>query len=721
MLKQVIQTEQNEQQIEWTVLFDGICKEEEYLLWQDGDEPTFWMLQVHAMAQRLGRSVDKFDAMLSDEEYALAWCREQIWQNIRQGGLEAAEMGIVEYGEELAEAARGDEEAGREAMPEGEQALHQQFLLLARAEIARRKKRPYAEQSEIILSGLRQTIPESAWGLPPQAGSPLPQRGWLKKRRFHLMEQFLLARFARVLECMGEDGEAFLWYQELSSYLLANVKDRADLRKLYPLLCYRMAANRLRRMSGEDDWWKDARCQGTDFGFFVRKDGDELQGFRDAQECAQILEKLTDALEMLCLAQKQFPLFRKMERMRLTLLKKMQIFGEHTAEENTFGILERAWGDVQKMVSGRKEGGRVHEALTGKGTGGTSGDIWDYVAATSEGNRENDRNVPLCDNLDPDYMERSMHAFEELLYERMELYGWDVNQLGDGIYADPKKSLVPIFKGKAKPKPKKRKMLKERLGMYWKKYDPGFLTKDDAEYKKYARMMRAYSAGKYEEGRQLLSELEEKMDWKYETNQQFGTYWDALFDWKQGEITGQEKNAEMWKVVGHSGIKKERLAVASGSLLRPEWSALMEVAWDPEGEDLGFLAKALKKQKGYLEEKRNMGFFRDYYIQMLYCLCYIERELGNLDEAGQYADQGLRMMYWLDSYIQWGALLFEKFRIVEDRKQKKGMEYKDFEYIRQAYAVEKMFSRSDMFCGYIREYLSEVYGQDVLADIKLEG
>lgn len=46
------------------------------------------------------------------------------------------------------------------------------------------------------------------------------------------------------------------------------------------------------------------------------------------------------------------------------------------------------------------------------------------------------------------------------------------------------------------------------------------------------------------------------MDWKYETNEQFATYWDALFDWQEGKITESEKNAEMWKVIEYSGIKK---------------------------------------------------------------------------------------------------------------------------------------------------------------------
>ncbi len=86
MLKQVIKDEQAEQKLEWTVLLDGICETEGYRLWMEEGESTIWMMQVHAIVQRLGRSVDKLDTILWGEaEYVLAWWRGQIWKKIRQG------------------------------------------------------------------------------------------------------------------------------------------------------------------------------------------------------------------------------------------------------------------------------------------------------------------------------------------------------------------------------------------------------------------------------------------------------------------------------------------------------------------------------------------------------------------------------------------------------------------------------------------------------------
>ena len=45
------------------------------------------------------------------------------------------------------------------------------------------------------------------------------------------------------------------------------------------------------------------------------------------------------------------------------------------------------------------------------------------------------------------------------------------------------------------------------------------------------------------------------------------------------------------------------------------------------------------------------------------------------------------------------------------------MEEKDFRLIRQAYAVEKLFSKNDMFCRYIEDYLDGHYEKDMLADM----
>lgn len=713
MLKRVIETEMGEQGIDRAVLLDGICTEEDFCIWMEEDEPVVWLMQVHAMVQRLGRSVDKYDVMLTEEEYALVLGRSEIWRLIRRGELERAEAAIAEYGESFKKSS-----LDMVKIPEGERALQQQFLALSQAEIARRRAAPYSEQLEIILGGLRQTIPDAAWE--KRQGELWPDRTWFKTRRLHLLELFLLARFARVWECMGQeegnkcalyergaDGalvsdEVFSWYRELAAYISGKARDRADVGKLYPLMCYRMAENRLRRIFGGNAWWGG----DVEVGLlpeevaitFMAEGEDEQEEFRDAQECMRILESLTDALHCLALAQKQYPLFRKMENMRLALLRRIPLFGEHTVEENTWRVLGRAWEGMCRAVRRRNAGNAKIIGVRG--------------ALSEEG---------MCDfdSLDTDYMERSMHNFRELLSGRMELHGWDIYGLGDGIYADPKKSLRPILSGKANPKPKKLRALQDRLGMSWKKFDPGFLTEDDAEYKKYARMMRAYYSGEIEEGRKLLEELEEKIDWEYMTNEQFAAYWDALFDWKCGKITEKGKNKEMWKLLEHSGVKREKFAEVGCSLTRMEWRALTEITWNPEGEDLAFLLKVLEKQKEYLEKTGKAGFFREYYIKIFYCLCYIEREMGNLDEAEQYTEEGLGLMYEMNLYTQWGAFLFEKFRIIEDRKQGE-MEDGDFEYIRQAYAVEKMFLESKMGCIAFEKYLNEHYEQNVLADMKGE-
>lgn len=90
MLKNVIERELKEQKISRTLLLDGICGEQEFLLWVEKEEPAVWVMQVHAMAQRVGKSVDKYDVMLNTEQYLLALGRSVIWQEIRKGELDSA-------------------------------------------------------------------------------------------------------------------------------------------------------------------------------------------------------------------------------------------------------------------------------------------------------------------------------------------------------------------------------------------------------------------------------------------------------------------------------------------------------------------------------------------------------------------------------------------------------------------------------------------------------
>ncbi len=708
MLKLEFKKELEEQKISRSLILDRICEEREYILWMEEGEQTVWVMQVHAMAQRLGKSVDKYDVMLNPKQYFLAVKRSLIWQKIRKGELYSAGELIAEYKEKLKEMEVACTEEYRRdnkkktagscgSMPQKECALHRQFLALSAAEIARRQACPYMEQLKIILGGLRQTIIATAWGI--RNGKPWPEPGWCRIRRMHLMELFLLARFARLCECMGEREEAFLWYQGLAAYLREVPKDRADTGKLSLLICYRMAENRLSRMFGKNIWWEEGEKRGkggifgydvflpkTAYDLFAGQDGREE--FKNAQECIEILKNLTDALELLGQTQRYFPLFLKMENLRLAFLREMPLFGDHIKEENTLHVLKDAWEDLCRAVLCKSEAGVVCGRVAG------------------------------FDAFDSDYTERCMHDYLEIFHGRMELHGFDMYQLGEEIYSDPIKSLMPILKGEAIPKPQKRKELQKRLGMEWKTYDPGFITEDDAEYKKFARMRRMYYDRKLGEGRELLKELENKMDWKYMTNQQFGIYWDALFDWREGKITEEEKNIEMWKIVEYSGIKREKFMEVGCSMMRIEWWALMEIAWNCEGEDFNFWISVLKKQREYLEKIEAAGFFPEYYIKILYCLCYMEREMGNFDEAEQCAEAGLRAVYHLNLYTQWGSLLFEKFRIVEDRKTKEGMEEEDFKLIRQAYAVEKMFLKSDRGCKMVKDYLGKYYGQDGLADME---
>ena len=97
MLKKVIEREMREQNIDRTILFDGICTEEEFFLWEQDEEPSLWLMQIYAISQRLGKSVDKYDVVVDEEEFLLALRRNKIALLVRRGKLKEAEEAIEEY------------------------------------------------------------------------------------------------------------------------------------------------------------------------------------------------------------------------------------------------------------------------------------------------------------------------------------------------------------------------------------------------------------------------------------------------------------------------------------------------------------------------------------------------------------------------------------------------------------------------------------------------
>ncbi|MDE7326559.1 MAG: hypothetical protein K2N63_09815, partial [Lachnospiraceae bacterium] len=194
-------------------LAKGICSRETLKKYESGKcSPE--KLRADALFQRLEKTVDPFYVKLDDAEYALARQRIKIQAELRRGKVAVAGDSILTY-----QRMRGTNDV-----------LHRQFLYLVQAELRRRKKAPFLPQEEIITAGIEETF----------AGRKL-SRNLLETRPFHLMELFLLQRYAVLLEEEGEIGEAVLWYEALLTRFTNEQRGMADRQKLYPPIAYRLA------------------------------------------------------------------------------------------------------------------------------------------------------------------------------------------------------------------------------------------------------------------------------------------------------------------------------------------------------------------------------------------------------------------------------------------------------------------------------------------------
>lgn len=204
------------------ILVEGICSRETLKKYESG-KCDLEKLRADALMQRLEKTVDKYYVKLDNVEYALARKRVQIQDALRRNKLGVAERAILAYRE----------------MPGTNDVLHRQFLAFVQAELLRKKSAPLSQQREVVLAGIAETL----------AGKEL-SINLLSNRLFHLLELFLLQRYAILLEEMGEVEEAVRWYKALLARFSREQRGMADKQKLYPLIAYRLARY----------WMREGRC-----------------------------------------------------------------------------------------------------------------------------------------------------------------------------------------------------------------------------------------------------------------------------------------------------------------------------------------------------------------------------------------------------------------------------------------------------------------------------
>lgn len=213
MLGRLIGNIRAERGISQEKLADGICKKEILKKYESGEiEPE--KLLTDALMQRLGRSMDGYNARLEAAEYKRTAERAWIQALLRRGKLERAEAAISKY-------------AG---MLKADMPLHRQFIQLQWAELLRRKGAERQEQMRAVEAGLRETFGEKELSV-----------GLFECRKMHLMELFLLERYAILLEETGKCQTALLWYERMLKVFDYEKRDLRDKAKVYPLAAYRTA------------------------------------------------------------------------------------------------------------------------------------------------------------------------------------------------------------------------------------------------------------------------------------------------------------------------------------------------------------------------------------------------------------------------------------------------------------------------------------------------
>lgn len=260
--------------ISTTILSQGLCSPTMLKKYMTGQKKPEKLLG-DALWQRAGKSMEKFEVFLEQDEYSLVVKRANIQLLIRHGNLSEALLAIEDY----------------EKQEGGKNSLHTQFLCLQYAEIYRREKKPHQKQLQNLRKGIKQTIFVAKI-------SPKIFDTYL----LSMLELLLLERYAFLLE-EKNSAEALRWYQALITYLTkpgsdGSLRDLADNYRLLPPLYYHQAG--LLLALNQEEAALNALNQGIDL---LRK-----------RQCFE-------------------GLFLRMEEMRIQLLQKLnKIFTEEAKE-----------------------------------------------------------------------------------------------------------------------------------------------------------------------------------------------------------------------------------------------------------------------------------------------------------------------------------------------------------------------------------------------------
>ena len=270
--------------ISTTILSQGLCSPAMLKKYMTGQKKPEKLLG-DALWQRAGKSMEKFEVFLEQDEYSLAIKRANIQLLIRHGKLSEALLAIEDY----------------EKQEEGKNPLHIQFLCLQYAEIYRREKKPHQKQLQNLRKGIKQTIFVAKI-------SPKIFDTYL----LSMLELLLLERYAFLLE-EKNSAEALRWYQALITYLTkpgsdGSLRDLADNYRLLPPLYYYQAE--LLLASNQE---KTARNTLN-------------------QEKAA-LNALNQGIDLLRKRQCFEGLFLRMEEMRIQLLQKLNKISTEEAKE----------------------------------------------------------------------------------------------------------------------------------------------------------------------------------------------------------------------------------------------------------------------------------------------------------------------------------------------------------------------------------------------------
>lgn len=323
----------------------------------------------------------------------------------------------------------------------------------------------------------------------------------------------------------------------------------------------------------------------------------------------------------------------------------------------------------------------------------------------------------------PMYCEMYVHSVNDTVRERRIEQGSSEEDLADDVC--DVRTVHRIESRKSRAQNRVRKELLEKVGLEDRRYDGDLVTRHYDDYKVLVEMSQNIYEHNIVGAREKYKVLVNRLDTRRMTNYQFAKYWKLILDKCDNIISETETKCQLWEFLKYTLPGKDLYCKGNCILHYYERMILVSLVWDIQGEMRDDLLVVLQAQyERICKENGLRNSYSDYYVDVMYSLSRIYRDLCDYTIAENVVNKVLREMFGMGRFAQWERLMFMKFLIMERKNAtvEIGSETNKqlLRYGKYAYVLARYYRQENLITQFIESKLVAKFSKNIDEILLLE-